>query len=86
VPRGSAADANTTQTRKNVRIASITSPSPGPTPVPSEGAPRLIVWPVVPGSAHLSRSVARIAAPKLCDPVDERERRMDAARREEPER
>jgi hypothetical protein len=42
VPRASAAVAKMTQTRKNVRTASITRPAPAPTPFPSAGTPSLL--------------------------------------------
>ena len=41
VPRRSTAAAKTTQTRKNVRTASTTTPLPELTPVPSAGTPSL---------------------------------------------
>jgi hypothetical protein len=39
-PRGSAAVAKITQTRKKVRTLSITTPAPGLIPVPRAGTPR----------------------------------------------
>ncbi len=39
MPRGSAAVAKTTQTRKKVRIPSMTAPCAAPTPSPSAGMP-----------------------------------------------
>jgi hypothetical protein len=39
-PRGSAAVAKITHTRKKVSTVSITSPAPGLMPVPSAGTPR----------------------------------------------
>src|SRR5215831_10866906 len=42
-PPGSAAVANTTQTRKNVRTPSITTPCQTLIPLPRDGAPRCVV-------------------------------------------
>ncbi len=61
-PRGSAAHAKITQTRKKVRTASITTPPPGLIPAPSDGAPRLTASTAGCGSTALSRNAARMAA------------------------
>jgi hypothetical protein len=61
-PRGSAAVAKTTQSRKNVSTASITTPPPAPIPGASEGAPRLTASTCCSGSTAWSRNAARIAA------------------------
>jgi hypothetical protein len=62
VPRGSAAHANITQTRKNVSTASITTAEPAPIPFPTAGAPRLTTSTWLCGSSHVSMNAASTAA------------------------
>jgi hypothetical protein len=60
-PLGSAAVAKITQTRKKVRIASITTPWPPLIPGPRAGTPRLTASTLGSGSRPLRSSAATIA-------------------------
>ena len=64
-PPGSAAVAKTTQTRKNVRIPSITTPCQTLTPEPSAGEPRLLIARTFSGNNQRS-SRAPAVAPSSC--------------------
>ena len=61
-PRGSAAVAKITQTRKKVRMISITSPAPGEMPRPSVGAPSFVAFTSTFGATHFRTSAPSTAA------------------------
>ena len=64
-PPGSTAVAKTTQTRKNVRISSITSPCQWSMPPPRPGAPRFVNCRVR-ASKNQRSSAAAAVAPASC--------------------
>ena len=78
VPRGSTAVANTTQTRKNVSTASITTPLPAPMPEPSAGTPRFDADSRAVRDDPLEQQRREDRTAELGDPVHDREQRRDA--------
>jgi hypothetical protein len=85
-PRGSAAVAKTTQTRKKVKISSITIPPPAETPLPTAGAPRLTASVCDCGSSQESKQRGDDRAGELEEPEGGGEARLHPARDEEAER